>query len=92
MANAAGKVKLINKNQAGPSSSKPIVKRKIETSTKQSFAAETKNKSIPLKTAKSDVATPISDNLCYPFLLINVLCPFSSSFACLCEVGLRNLL
>ncbi|KAL2940148.1 RNA1 polyprotein [Bienertia sinuspersici] len=51
---SVAKVKPINKNQAGPSSSKPILKRKIETSIKQSSAADIKNKSNPIKTVKSE--------------------------------------
>ena len=53
MASAAVKVKPINKNPAGPSSSKPT--KKIETSTKHSSVSDTKNKSIPGKNAKSEV-------------------------------------
>ncbi|CAO2816810.1 unnamed protein product [Amaranthus hypochondriacus] len=52
MASAAVKVKPINKNPAGPSSSKPT--KKIETSTKHSSVSDTKNKSISGKIAKSE--------------------------------------
>ncbi|XP_010668358.2 uncharacterized protein LOC104885354 isoform X1 [Beta vulgaris subsp. vulgaris] len=54
MASSAVKVKPINRNQATPSSSKPILKKKIEIINKHPSASDTKNKSIPVKSAKSE--------------------------------------
>ncbi|XP_021714856.1 uncharacterized protein LOC110682816 [Chenopodium quinoa] len=54
MASASVKMKPINRNQAGPSSSssKPILKKKIEPS--KSVADSKFNKSVPVKTAKPE--------------------------------------
>lgn len=55
MASASVKMKPNNRNQAGPSSSsssKPILKKKIETS--KPAASDSKNKAVSVKSAKSE--------------------------------------